>query len=102
MPRQVETEEGRNTNHPDSDLAKQIRTAESHHQRPNQVELFLDSEGPGDTQESCGHGRNRHEEILEKQRIGPPGLRARFEYDLGFGWTQKRNNHKHEKKGRVI
>src|SRR5580692_1145493 len=102
MHRQIKTQYWRKTNHCDGDLTKLSLSAEPHHPGPNEVELFLDGERPGDTEWPRSSGGNRNQEILKKHWIGPPRRRPCFEYGVGLRRTQDRDNHKHEKENRIV
>src|ERR1700733_5632440 len=101
MQRQIKTHYWRSANHCHRDLSELGLAAESHHQRPNQIELFLDGERPGDAQWPSGSGWIPNHKILKEKREGPP-RGGPVKHCVGFGWTQERNNHKHEKQYRIV
>src|ERR1700722_11504147 len=102
MQGQIKTQSRRQANHSDGDLLELPFPAESHHKRPNQVELFLDGERPGDSQQTCGGSGKRNQKILKKHWIGPPWRGTTVENGMSLGGTQQRYYYKHEEQRRII
>lgn len=99
--REVVADERRKANDGNSETAKLSERTEPNEQRPENIELLFDGQGPTYAERTDGKRRMFHEKILKEERVGPPGRRLQ-ENCRGFRGSDQGNDDEHGNEHRVI
>jgi hypothetical protein len=70
-------------------------------ERPDEIEKFLDGEGPGDSERADGRGWFCNKEVLQEEWIGPRRMRTPEDLQCVVR-PQQRHDDKHKQEHRVV